>query len=171
MKLRIVKEDDFGERERRAILLAKDILWKNYEAFQNGGEERIMEEFEVPHDNLRLFRLKFRPDPIMIEKDTGDLVGGIGHGVTYIVDSKRGHGYSKYFHLTFDGRVNPFLRPSHYSPGGYASRAAAHREAVREAINRGQAVSMANLERYAEDIPVAKEVVTALMPNKIKLAT
>ena len=114
---------------------------------------RHQEIFEVPNDDLRATAI--RSTLLLTTADRSTLIGGIEYGLTFIEEAHRGQGYSKYLHLAVDGLWNYFLGPSHYSAGGLAARASAHRTATELAVEAGlQGIHPENLARYGFEQPI-----------------
>lgn len=81
------------------------------------------------------------------------LIGGVFEGTTSILPKHQRRGIAAEIHLLADEMGWALFDPSGFSPGGRASREAAHREAVLAAVAEGRPVHPDNLERYAALLP------------------
>jgi len=103
---------------------------------------------------FRAVRFAGISDMTVLENGSGRVAGGIFKGLRWVHPAFRGAGLGAGIALaahSVPGLV--FLRPSSYSEGGWHSRVAAHRLAVRRAIDAGLRVPSAVLAEYLSGPP------------------
>lgn len=150
----IIAEKNHEPHHQRIVKISRELLkysWLSIQSPRSRDYGKLLRSDRSPpgYDLLVLIR---RPLSriYVIHLDSGACVGGIAEGTPYIVSKHRGLGLGKTMvRAAFDYPAARFLDPSSYSEQGYAARCAAHRDAVLEAVARGDAVTQDSLERYA----------------------
>jgi hypothetical protein len=94
---------------------------------------------------------------LAIEEGTGQFLGGITKGMSFVEEFARGRGIATNLHICAEEGRRVALRPAYFSAGGFASRKAAHRELCIRALERGDAVAEVNLEKYELGNPQSEE--------------
>lgn len=147
---RVIQEVKPDSAEARSIIRSSQSLRNKFSSL---SKIKRQERFAVPHDGL--CAIAIRHTLLLTTADRSTLIGGIEYGLTFIEEAHRGQGYSKYLHLAVDGLWHYFLGPSHYSAGGLAARASAHRTATELAVEAGlQNIHPENLKRYGFEHPI-----------------